>query len=418
MEQIFHQRRAIVSGLQIKMTTRHAILFYCQHSLGMGHLIRSLALAESLAERFHVMLLNGGRLPKGVVIPPGVQVINLPPLGIDEANQLVSHDKRISVERALDRRKKMIRTCFDNLRPAVILLELFPFGRKKFAGELRPLLEAAHSNETRSLIVCSLRDILVSDRVNQQKHDDRAATLANQFLDLVLVHSDPSFAHFDESFHPSIPLKVPVMHTGFVVPRHRSTAKSEKPRKRIVVSAGGGLVGEPLLRVALDALSHFENDPEVEMKIIAGPFFPDEAWNALRIAARGKPHLSVVRHVSNLCEELEGAAVSISQSGYNTCLDILRAGVPALLVPFARGNENEQEKRALRLERLGAAKVLNQENLSAADLANAIREAMNLKMSKPQLDLNGAERAAQIIESLVTSTRQAKAISYHTCYEN
>ena len=399
------------------MTTRHAILFYCQHSLGMGHLVRSLALAETLAERFRVMFLNGGRLPKGVVIPDGVQVINLPPLGIDDANQLVSHDKRISVERALDRRKKMIRTCFENLRPAVILLELFPFGRKKFAIELRPLLETARSPETRSLIVCSLRDILVSQRMNQQKYDDRAAMMANQFFDLVLVHSDPSFAHFDESFHSTVSLKVPVVHTGFVVPRNRPAATVEKPAKRIVVSAGGGIVGESLLRTAIEALDHFEGDPEVEMKVIAGPFFPDEAWTTLRAETRGKPQLTVVKHVSNLCDELRSAAVSISQAGYNTCLDILRAGVPALLVPFARGNENEQHKRALRLQRLGAARVLHQDNLNPARLATAIRESMNIEMAKPQLDLNGAERSAQIIESMLAST-MAKAISYHTCYEN
>src|SRR6185503_7557605 len=113
-----------------------------------------------------------------------------------ETNQLFSHDKRISVERTLQLRKKIIRTCFDNLPPAAIMLELFPFDRKKFAVELRPLLEAAHSDERRAFIVCSLRDIFGSRTVNQQKYDDRAATLANQFLDLVLVHSDPSYAHF------------------------------------------------------------------------------------------------------------------------------------------------------------------------------------------------------------------------------
>jgi predicted glycosyltransferase len=384
----------------------------------MGRLVRSLALADSLAERFRVMLLNGGRMPKGLIVPAGVQVINLPPLGIDETNQLVSHDKRISVERALDRRKKMIRTCFDNLRPAVVVLELFPFGRKKFAVELRPLLETAHSEERRSFIVCSLRDIFGSQRAIQQKYDDRAATLANQFLDLVLVHSDPSFAHFDESFHPSVPLKVPVIHTGFVVSRPTQTASIERSRKRIVVSAGGGIAGEPLLRTAIDALRCFEDDPQIEMKIIAGPFLPDDSWTRLRTLARGKPQLSVVRCVTNLCDELRGAAVSISQAGYNTCLDVVRAGVPALLVPFAKGTDNEQQKRAQRLQRLGAVQVLDSENLHPARLAAAIRELMNREMAKPQFDLDGAKRSTQIISSMVTSTPQAKEIAYHTSYEN
>src|SRR5678816_956828 len=102
------------------MNDRPAILFYCQHSLGMGHLVRSLALAERLGRHFRVMLLNGGRLPAGIVIPSNIQLVNLPPLGMDEANQLVSHDKRISVARALDRRKKMIKVTFDNLRPCLL----------------------------------------------------------------------------------------------------------------------------------------------------------------------------------------------------------------------------------------------------------------------------------------------------------
>jgi len=398
------------------MTTRPFLLFYCQHSLAMGHLVRSLALAASLSERFRVMLLNGGRMPKGLVIPEGVQVINLPPLGIDENNQLVSHDKRISVERALDRRKKMIRTCFDNLRPAVVVLELFPFGRKKFAVELRPLLEEAHAYDRRAFIVCSLRDIFGSQRPIQQKYDDRAAMLANQFLDLVLVHSDPSFAHFDESFHPTVPLKVPVIHTGFVVPQTIPGPAVQRSQKRIVVSAGSGTVGEPLFRTAIEALRYLKD--EIEMKLIAGPFVPDDAWNALRVMARGKPQLNVVRCVHNLCDELRGAAVSISQAGYNTCLDIVRAGVPALLVPFVKGNDNEQQKRALRLQRLGAAQVMDEETLNPVRLAATIRELMNRSMTKPQLDLDGAKRSTQIIASMVTATPQVKAIAYHTGYEN
>jgi predicted glycosyltransferase len=342
----------------------------------------------------------------------------MPPLGIDETNQLVSHDKRISVERALERRKKMIRTCFDNLRPAVVLLELFPFGRRRFAVELRPLLELAHSHETRSYIVCSLRDIFGTQRPIQQKYDDRAAMLANQFLDLVLVHSDPSFAHFDESFRPTISLKVPVTHTGFVVPRLEPPPKRENSKKRIVVSAGGGTTGESFILLVVNALAHLATDPQIEMKVIAGPFFPDEAWNTLRSLAREKPQLTAVRHVPNLRDELCGASLSISQAGYNTCLDVLRAGVPALLLPSVRGNENEQWKRALRLQKLGAAKVLDQRNLNPAQLAATIRESMNVEMITPQLDLNGAERSAKIIESMVTATTPVKAIAYHTGYEN
>ncbi|MCB0994393.1 MAG: hypothetical protein KDB21_04840, partial [Acidimicrobiales bacterium] len=68
-----------------------SLLFYCQHSLGLGHLVRSMALADGLREHFDVVLLNGGRLPDGTVVPEGVEVVNLPPLGHDDNYELVSH---------------------------------------------------------------------------------------------------------------------------------------------------------------------------------------------------------------------------------------------------------------------------------------------------------------------------------------
>jgi len=384
------------------MNDRPAILFYCQHSLGMGHLVRSLALAERLGRHFRVMLLNGGRLPSGIVVPSNIQFVNLPPLGMDEANQLVSHDKRISVARALDRRKKMIRVTFDNIRPVVVLVELFPFGRKKFANEILPLLHAARSKGTRALVVCSLRDILVS-REGDQEYNDRAAAWANEFFDVVLIHSDPSFARFEESFHSNVPLQVPIKYTGFVVPASGPAAPQESKRKRIVVSAGGGIAGEPLLRTAIEAHDYLQ-DTEVEMKVIAGPFLSDESWRALRSLAQGRNKLRLVRQVSDLCGELCGAAVSISQAGYNTCLDVLRAKVPAILVPFAKENEDEQRKRALRLQDLGAVKVIEQHDLTPARLAEEIRESMKSKFTTPALDLNGAENAAALIESMTAMT--------------
>ena len=365
----------------------------------MGHLVRSLALADSLAKRFRVVLLNGGRMPKGIVAPAEVEVVNLPPLGMNEANELVSHDKRISVERALERRRKMIGELFAQVRPAVVFVELFPFGRKKFAGELIPLLQAARQPQTHALVVCSLRDILVNQRTNQQKHDDCAASWANEFFDLILVHSDPSFARFEDSFQPRVPLAVPLEYTGFVVPSAAMAPRAPARRKAIVVSAGGGMVGEPLLRMAIEAQRHFADEAEIETKVIGGPLLSHESWQILRSLARGRKRLKLVKQVSDLSGELSGAALSISQAGYNTCLDVLRARVPALLVPFERDKENEQRKRALRLQELGLVRVLAESAQTPELLAREIRNLLNFKFAAPALDLNGAQRSVELIES-------------------
>ena len=66
------------------------LLFYCQHAIGMGHLVRSLALAEALTKRFQVVFLSGGRLPRGLPVPAEIEIRTLPPLGLDDHGQLVS----------------------------------------------------------------------------------------------------------------------------------------------------------------------------------------------------------------------------------------------------------------------------------------------------------------------------------------
>ncbi len=83
--------------------------------------------------------------------------------------------------------------------------------------------------------------------------------------------------------------------------------------------------------------------------------------------------MTLLRQVPDLVAELRGARVSISQCGYNTALDLVVAGVPALVVPYATAVENEQRQRAARLAAAGAVQVLDPDRLDAAALAAALQ---------------------------------------------
>ena len=383
--------------------SRPTVLFYCQHSLGLGHLVRSFALAEGLARRMRVVLLNGGPLPRGVPTPAGVEIVALPPLGMDTDGVLVSRDGRRSASRALDMRRAQILAAHDALRPDVVFVELFPFGRKKFAGELLPLLEAARA--AGALTVSSLRDILVRSKSDQAAHDERAGRLANELFDAILVHADPRFARLEESFRPTTPLRVPVHYTGFVVPggaRTRGRVPHGVPatrsaRPRVVVSAGGGLYGGELLRSAVEAHRLELAGAGIDLRLIAGPFLPEREWRALRDAARGRRGLQLRRTTPDLLAELRTAAGSVSQCGYNTVLDVLRARVPALVVPFAAGREDEQTRRAARLASLDAVRFLEAGRVDGATLGAEIRALVDFRPAPLLLDLDGAHVTARIV---------------------
>jgi predicted glycosyltransferase len=387
------------------MTSRPTLLFYCQHAMGMGHLVRSLALADALSQSFRVVLLNGGELPLSISVPQTIEIINLPPLRLADG-QLISCDSRYSVVQAQDARIDQILSSFRQLRPEVVLIELYPFGRKKFEFELLPLLEHAKTQSLFSpLIVCSLRDILVSGRSDQQRHEQRVVITANRWFDAILVHSDPGFARLEDSFDPRQCLSPSVHHTGFVVGNRRERPRDRSGNGRIVVSAGGGHYGFQLLSAALDAHALLSESDPLTMKVVAGPFLPEAQWKELRVAADGRRGVTLVRSVPDLYSELSQASASVSQCGYNTAMEIVQAQVPALVVPFADGGEDEQLKRAQRLQSLGAVRMLEQKEMTPKRMVKEMRKLINFKPRPAPLDFDGAQRSTEILYDLLQERR-------------
>lgn len=378
------------------MTAR--LLFYCQHSLGLGHLARSLRLAEALAGEFDVVLLNGGRFPPGAWVDPRIEVVALPPLGHDAQHKLVSHDCRLTVDQAKQLRRDALLDALDRCDPAVLLVEMYPFGRRKFEFELLPLLRAAR-RPGGPRIVCSVRDILVSRREDQATYDDRIRARVEAFFDAVLVHSDPAFARLSESFAPMNPLLVPVHHTGFVAPPIPTFRSAER---RLLVSAGGGMVGEPLVRAAVEVHGELAARTGLATTVVAGPFMPEPAWRRLAAAAAGSASLSAVRQVDDLCAEIAASTLSLSQCGYNTAMDLLRAGTPAVVVPYAEGDEDEQTRRAQRLQDLGVLRSVPAARLTSELLLAALLGVAS-GCERTQLDLSGAGATARLLAGLRTT---------------
>jgi predicted glycosyltransferase len=382
------------------MGARPSLILYCQHSLRLGPLERSLALAGELAMSFRVILLSDGPLPIRLQPPQQVEIITLPPIGDASSGELGSHDEHYTSDQAHGLRQEMITTAFRDARPAVLIIEQFPFGGEEVRDDVLPLLEQATELGThRPLILCSLRDILASQ---EKPYDERASALANRYFDGILVHVDPQFARLEQSFHSCTLLRIPIHYTGFVVARIASPGRSRARQHSgaMVVSAGGGLVGAPLLRTAIEAHALLWPIQARPLKVIAGPFCPQEHWRALQIAADGLPELQLFRQVPDLFAELQAAAVSVSQCGYNTALDLIRARVPALVVPYGDEENDEQMRRARRLEQLGAVRVLDPQRLDVPTLAAEMRALLSFRPQVLDLDVRGARTTARLVSGL------------------
>lgn len=383
------------------------LLFYCQYLLGMGHLVRSMEIVRGLTE-FEVCFLNGGQMVAGFDLPAGVEVINLPPIKSDaEFRQLHTLDGEKSLEEIKAIRAERILAEYDRFRPDVLVIELFPFGRLKFAFELIPLLERARADGGVK-VACSLRDILVG-QLDPQRFEERVCQRMNQYFDLLLIHSDPRVQVLDQTFGSVDKIECPIRYTGFVAQSAKPDGEASREpmmrgsEKKIVVSVGGGRVGGELIECAIDASALITEILPHRMLIFAGPYPSPEEFQQLQAKIAAKPNIKLARYTTDFPSYLKRADLSISMAGYNTCMNIVAAGVPAIVYPFTSGDNHEQMLRAEKLCELDIVEVIRQDELDPAALA----EKMLLTLKKPKppiasLDLNGVEKTAQALAELVS----------------
>ncbi len=372
---------------------RTRILFYVQHLLGIGHLVRAGRVAAALSEGFEVLLVVGGDVPPGL-LPAGVGLFALPPVKAGPAgfSGLVHPDGRPFTAEDRAARRDLLLGCFDDFVPEVVLLEAFPFGRRAMRFELIPLLERAAAAVQRPLIACSVRDILQDARPERRAE---TVDLIRRHFDLVLVHGDPRFAALSDSFPEARDFAGRVVYTGMVGPRQggllHGVAHGDDDAFEVVVSVGGGAVGARLVAAAL-AARPLSRLADARWLVLTGP-------NAAALPeAPPGAGVSVRPFVPDLAARLARARVSVSQAGYNTVADLLAARCRAVLVPYAEGGETEQPRRAALLAARGLAVAVDEASLDPATLAAAVDRAMALPEPALHLPLDGAERTRAIIE--------------------
>ncbi|WP_022666055.1 glycosyltransferase family protein [Desulfospira joergensenii] len=382
------------------------ILIYCQHVLGVGHFFRTLELARAM-EGFQVILVTGGG-QVDVPLPNHIRQVRLEGLMMDRNfSGLHCVNPAKDLEEVKQERKGQLLGLMKKEDPDLLLIELFPFGRRAFRFELIPMLEYVKSlPEGRCKVVCSLRDILV-EKSDPQKYETRVIEALNLWFDAVLIHSDPRLIKLDATFSRLDQIRVPLVYTGFVTPlpdpdttRRLWQAAGLKPGERfIVASAGGGNVGAGLLRAAARAVKT-KALGDIRLQIYTGPYMELEEKKALHDLADDR--IQVQEFAKDFVSLLAAADLSISLAGYNTCMNIVAAKVPSLVRPFAQNRE--QRERAMNLARFTPMTLLEDQDLEPLRLSRIIMEALDpqeKRKSLPDLDISGARNTADWLKKQI-----------------
>jgi len=373
------------------------VLFHVQHLLGIGHLKRAEILAQAMAGAGLDVTVAYGGLPMREVPFHGVRIAHLPPATIaneDFSNLLDGNGRPIDDAWRSARRDALFKL-YRTTDPDVVLIELYPFGRRQFAFELVPLLEDIHARDERAPVASSVRDVLVASK--KPGRDAEVVDAVRRFFDAVLVHGDPMLIPFASTFAAAGEISDRIRHTGYVTAPGAPEAAGAAAYSEVLVSAGGGAVGAPLLFAAMAARPLTALAGKV-WRFLTGPNLPAADFD--RLQAAGGQGVVVERFRSDFPSRLKGAALSISQAGYNTTMDILTAGVKAVVIPYENKGETEQRLRAEILASRGLLTVVPAEELSPARLAAAVAEALARRTAPLTVDLSGATTSARLIREL------------------
>jgi predicted glycosyltransferase len=375
------------------------VFIYVQHLLGIGHLKRAATLARALAaEGLDVTLASGGPPVPGIAAD-GVRLVQLPParaadLGfktlIDESGRKIGAEwKR--------KRSEALLAAWRVADPHVLVLELFPFGRRQMRFELLPLLETAAGAARRPAVVCSVRDILGGQKTPQRQEETLG--LVERYFDRILVHADPSVVRFERTFPLAARIAGRIEYTGYVVEAAPS-ARDGAGKGEVIVSAGGGAVGAGLLEAAIRA-KPLTALRDRRWRLLAGDNLPDADFHNLARLAAGEAGVELQRSRPDFTQLLANCELSLNQAGYNTLMEVLQARARCVAVPFAGGRETEQTLRARCFAERGLLELVAEGDLNPGALAAAIdRAARKPRPARGVIDLDGARRSALLIARL------------------
>lgn len=377
------------------------ILMYSHDSFGLGHLRRTLALAEALVEKEpanNVLILTGSTISGAYRMSKGIDFVKLPSAIKVGKGEYEPSKLSVEADSLIWLRSRLILGAAQAFEPDAFVVDKAPLGMK---GEVEATLEFLREERPGTLTVLGLRDVMDDPtEVRQSWRKSKLQDAIEQFYDRILVYGPreiydplPEYGLSQETLNRS-------SYVGYVGKTRSRKALSEAPFEPgyALVTAGGGGDGYLLLESYLEGLKLSE--PDFDSLVVTGPLMEEDDRLRLERLAKGT-RSRVVEFHADMESLIAGAGAVVAMGGYNTTTELLAAGKPAVIVPRVEPRV-EQLIRAERLQALGLLDMIHPHDLTPALLRRKVEELMGRVQNsnlRVHVDLSGAPRAATLIHA-------------------
>lgn len=338
-----------------KESAAYNILMYSHDTYGLGHIRRTMAIANHLRDiNTNVLILTGSPIAGRFHFPEQVDFVRIPGMIKKTNDDYQSLSIRIDQEKALSIRTNIILATARTFQPHLFIVDKEPLGLKK---EVLPTLEWLKESSPSSFAILGLRDILDDAEVIQKDWQQRDIySYLDRLYDEIWVYGNQSIYDPIEMYKIPGQIHSKIQFTGYIPRKKLNPQIKVSVRKRyrileddsfILVTTGGGGDGYEVIDHYLAMHDYYPTSLPFKTIIITGPFMPKAKSEELE--ARAKIHgIKTIPFDPRLEDLIAAADMVISMGGYNTICEILTQQTPALIIP----RETPRKEQLIRATRL------------------------------------------------------------------
>ena len=386
------------------------VMAYSHDGYGLGHLRRNTNIASCLIHHrpdSNVLLLVGCSVGGFFGSQAGVDFIKVPSIVKAAAEVWRPLNLRISQEKMKSIRASMIQNAAEVFKPDLFLVDHIPTG---VWAELLPTLQMLREREDPPRIALGLRDIINAPDVVRElwRREDVYRAIRN-YYDEILIYGCRSVFSTASQYGLDVEFPGKITYCGYVCSEEPCKTRTQmreelevRKKKLVVVTAGGGRDGYPMLQACLDGLQLLGKGPSFEVILIAGPLMDPDQKACLQRQADGL-RVRMLSHVYDNLSYMNAADLVITMAGYNSLCEILRLKKKSLVLPRA-GPSSEQIMRAKYFAQRGLIDVIYPQELSPRLLAERLiadLERGDYPVCDEAVKLDGAANAAVSLSKLL-----------------
>ncbi|MBA3377361.1 MAG: glycosyltransferase [Chloroflexota bacterium] len=391
------------------------IMYYCHDTFGLGHLRRTLTLANHVrraAPNLSQLIVTGSPVANRFGFPAGTDYVKLPSVtkndrGAYEPRSLPGND----MSSVRNMRQDILLAAARNFQPDFFVVDHAPGGLQ---GEVIATLRHLKEEFPETRLIVGLRDIMdEAATVRKSWAREGVYELFDDFYDLILVYGNRAFYDVVNEYGLSLAAAEKTRFVGYLGrdpgARSRTSIRASldmQTDKLVVVTAGGGGDGRTIFEAMLRDLQ-ISDQRDFDCLIVGGPLIPDTDRTELRTRLGGRGNVHFLDFTDDLPSYIGAADAVISMGGYNTVCEILSLNRPALIVPRVKPRQ-EQLIRATVLSGRGLVDMIHPRDLEPERLLTSTLDLLARASNvRPVLTLDGLPNVVTELDSLMSGAATA-----------